>query len=86
MTKDNKAKENKIPFDGFGQVIEMLRTSDKAFREKLLRNIAARDPALAERLLHATNDALSEQHYRESRETLRRAQQSQNVRTYGTRK
>ena len=81
--KQEKDKENKIPFDGFGNVIEMLRTSDPAFREKILRNIAAKDPGLAERLLHATNHALEEDHYRESRRELARSQRQSNVRTYG---
>ena len=79
-------KENKIPFDGFGSVIEMLKHADKNFRERILRNIAAKDPALAERLLHATNDAIAEAHYRDSRGALERSQRNMNVRNYGTRK
>ena len=81
-----KAKETKIAFDGFGNVIEMLRHADKAFREKILRGIAARDPDLAERLLHATNQAIDNQQYSDSRAALKRSQRSQNVRSYGTRK
>lgn len=80
------ANEHKIPFDGFGNVIEMLKQADKAFREKILRNIASKDPGLAERLLIATNEAIENQQYADSRAALRRSQRTQNVRNYGTRK
>jgi hypothetical protein len=36
-----------IPFDGFQHVLEMLRAADPAFRESLLRRLAARDARLA---------------------------------------
>ena len=36
--------------DGLGQVKEMLREADPEFRETLLRNLAARDPRLAQEL------------------------------------
>ena len=39
-----------IPIDGFQQVIEMLRIADPAFRESLLRRLAARDQHLANNL------------------------------------
>ena len=81
-----KPKEQKIAFDGFASVIEMLTYADQALREKILRNVAARDPELAERLLHATNDAIANHHYRKSQNDLNRSQRRQNVRNYGTNK
>ena len=42
--------EQAIPIDGFKQVIEMLRIADPAFRESLLRRLAARDQNLANNL------------------------------------
>lgn len=39
--------EAPIPVDGFQQVLEMLRVADPAFRESLLRRLAARDARLA---------------------------------------
>jgi hypothetical protein len=39
--------EAPIPVDGFKQVLEMLRVADPAFRESLLRRLAARDARLA---------------------------------------
>lgn len=41
------AAETPIPVDGFQQVLEMLRVADPAFRESLLRRLAARDARLA---------------------------------------
>jgi hypothetical protein len=46
----NTPKEKMIPVDGRGQVLEMLRVADAAFREKLLRQIERRDPQLAREL------------------------------------
>ena len=43
-------REKMIPVDGRGQVLEMLRVADAAFREKLLRQIERRDPQLAREL------------------------------------
>ena len=79
-----KTKEAKMVFDGFGAAIDLLRHSDKATREKILRNVAARDPALAARLLNATNEALTEQHYMEARAELNRSQRKHNVKNYGS--
>lgn len=45
-----KTEEKKVNFNGFGQVLEMLRVADDAFRESLLRRLAQQDPALARRL------------------------------------
>ena len=59
-------KNNKIPFDGFARVIEMLIYADNDFREKILRGIAQRDRALAERLLAATNRAINEENRRQT--------------------
>lgn len=42
--------ETQIPVDGFKQVLEMLRIADPAFRESLLRRLAARDRDLARSL------------------------------------
>jgi hypothetical protein len=39
--------EAQIAVDGFQQVLEMLRIADPAFRESLLKRIAARDRQLA---------------------------------------
>ncbi len=39
--------EDAIPVDGYQQVLEMLRIADPAFRDSLLRRIAARDRGLA---------------------------------------
>ena len=39
-----------IPYDGFGNVLEMLKRSDASFREKILRNLRQMDPELARRL------------------------------------
>jgi hypothetical protein len=75
-----------VPFDGFGQVIEMLQKADPAFREKIIRNIAARDPALAQRLLNASaraNRAPIEDQYERSQELLAQRQRTLNVRSYG---
>lgn len=44
---ESHPKEELIPVDGRGQIIDMLRVSDHAFREKILRQIAERDPKLA---------------------------------------
>jgi hypothetical protein len=43
-------QEAPIPVDGFQQVLEMLRIADPAFRESLLRRLAARDARLAREL------------------------------------
>ena len=42
-----KDDENKIPIDGFKQIVEMLQVADPAFRDSLLRRLAARDSSLA---------------------------------------
>lgn len=42
--------EAPIAVDGFQQVLEMLRIADPAFRESLLRRLAARDSQLARQL------------------------------------
>lgn len=43
--------ENQIRVDGFKQVIDMLRVADPAFRESLLKRLAARDPELVRNLI-----------------------------------
>jgi len=37
----------RIPIDGFQQVLEMLRVADPEFRESLLKRLALRDKKLA---------------------------------------
>ena len=44
-------EEEKIRVDGFGQVLALLRVADPAFRESLLKRLAARDPELARNLI-----------------------------------
>lgn len=39
--------EGQIAVNGYSQVLEMLRIADPAFRESLLRRLAARDSELA---------------------------------------
>jgi hypothetical protein len=43
----NKEGEPQVAVDGFHQVLEMLRIADPAFRESLLKRLAARDRQLA---------------------------------------
>ncbi|MDR3608540.1 MAG: hypothetical protein P4M08_14345 [Oligoflexia bacterium] len=49
---DNPANTNeeRIPVNGFSQVLEMLKVADPAFRESLLRRIAIKDRSLAQSL------------------------------------
>ena len=42
--------EQGIPVNGFQQVVDMLRIADPAFRESLLKRLAARDKELAQSL------------------------------------
>jgi hypothetical protein len=42
--------EKPIPINGFQQVVDLLRAADPAFRESLLRRLAARDLSLANSL------------------------------------
>lgn len=51
MNPPPAANEERIPVDGFEQVLEMLKIADPAFRASLLKRLAARDPQLA-RSLH----------------------------------
>jgi hypothetical protein len=88
-------KKDDIPYDGFGNVIEMLHHADAAFRERILRGIAQRDPALARRLMEATRASLSRddresdnftvpgESYLDSHDILERTQRSVRSRTYG---
>jgi len=43
----NQKGEPQVAVDGFRQVLEMLRIADPAFRESLLKRLAARDRQLA---------------------------------------
>lgn len=75
-------KQEGIPFDGFGSVLEMLQKSDANFRHKILLNIARRDPHLARRLeAGLKGNALPE----DSRATLERSQRAATARSYGQR-
>jgi hypothetical protein len=40
-------EEEKIPIDGFRQIVEMLKVADPAFRDSLLKRLATRDSSLA---------------------------------------
>ena len=44
------SQEEMIAIDGRRQVLEMLRVADPFFREKILKQIAERDPRLAYQL------------------------------------
>lgn len=48
--KFNNEGEPQVAIDGFAQVLEMLRIADPAFRESLLKRLAARDRQLAAEL------------------------------------
>lgn len=76
-------KKQGIPYDGFGNVLEMLRRSDAAFREKILGNLRRMDPALAKRLesgLRGTNPQREE----DSRAALERGQRAAASRIYNS--
>ncbi len=79
------SKENGIPFDGFGNVIEMLRVADASFRDRILRGIAARDPALAKRLVNALKLEMqrSAPASADSRVVLERSQRAHATKNYG---
>ena len=49
-TQATQDEEKQIPVDGFQQVLEMLKIADPAFRESLLKRLAARDRDLARNL------------------------------------
>lgn len=51
--------DEKVPFNGFANVVEMLVHADDEFRSRILRNIARRDRRLAERILEATNKEIN---------------------------
>lgn len=44
--------EPQLAVDGFQQILDMLRVADPAFRESLLRRLAARDRQLVADLRH----------------------------------
>ena len=48
--QESPTAEAPIAVDGFQQVLEMLRIADPAFRESLLKRLAARDRELARSL------------------------------------
>lgn len=77
--------KNNIPYDGFGNVVEMLVHADDEFRAKILRNIAKKDRALAERILAATNRAINNQLLMESKEPAKPAPgRAKQARNYGS--
>ncbi len=49
-TIDGEKKEDMIRVNGKQQVLDLLRASDPAFRETLLRGVEKRDPRLAREL------------------------------------
>lgn len=70
-----------VPYDGFASVLEMLRRSDGAFREKILGNLRRMDPHLARRLeLGLRNTSQAEN---DSRAALDRSQRAALARQYG---
>jgi hypothetical protein len=78
-------KNDGIPFDGFGSVLEMLNRSDAAFRGKILANVRRRDPQLAARLaanLRPARQQASRQSD-DSRAALERGQRAAFTRNYG---
>lgn len=82
-------KNEGIPFDGFASVIEMLRRSDSAFREKILTNMRRRDPDLVRRLEAHLRPAARAQARDydfgddDNRGILERSQRAANTRNYG---
>lgn len=76
-------KNEGIPFDGFGSVLEMLRTADGAFREKILGNLRRRDPELARRLEAHLKPRTQARASDDSRAVLERSQRSAHTRNYG---
>jgi hypothetical protein len=76
-------KQDGIPFDGFGSVLEMLRKSDGAFREKILLNLRRRDPELARRLEAHLKPRTQSPSRDDSRAVLERSQRSAQTRNYG---
>ena len=47
LGEDDTPEADRIPVNGFRQVIEMLKIADPEFRESLLKRLGARDPVLA---------------------------------------
>jgi hypothetical protein len=74
-------KKEGIPFDGFGSVLEMLRRSDSAFREKIMGNLRRRDPHLAQRLERGLRISAAQED--DSRAALERSQRAAFTRNYG---
>jgi hypothetical protein len=50
MNMTEQKQEGQIAVDGFQQILEMLKIADPAFRESLLKRLAARDRELAVQL------------------------------------
>lgn len=75
-------KKEGIPFDGYGSVLEMLRRSDAAFREKILMNLRRKDPELARRLEQSLRST-SRRAEDDTRTVLERSQRAAISRNYG---
>ncbi len=76
---------NDIPYDGFSNVVEMLVHADNEFRTRILKNIARKDRALAERILEATNRTINDRHLIESTEPIKPAPgRARQARNYGS--
>lgn len=80
------SKQEGIPFDGFSTVIEMLHKADSAFCDKIIRNIAKKDPVLAQRLvnaLRAEKSRSTSSSLETSQRALERGQRAAITRNYG---
>lgn len=56
QTDQTPADADRIPINGFQQVLEMLKIADPAFRESLLKRLAQRDRNLANTLRRDLQD------------------------------
>lgn len=75
-----------IPFNGFASAIELLKNSDAAFAQKILRNIAKMNPAMAERLeaaLKRQGRSVSAHDLENSQAALSRSTRNAQTRNYG---
>jgi hypothetical protein len=79
-------KRDGIPYDGYGNVLEMLKRSDAQFREKILSNLRKKDPVLARRLeqsLQPTRRQEEEMSFDDSQAALERGKRAAFTRNYG---
>ncbi len=79
-------KRDGIPYDGYGNVLEMLKRSDAPFREKILANLRKKDPVLARRLeqsLQGSRKQAEPADYEDSQVALERGKRAAFARNYG---